>query len=69
MAIGNNMMYTLVNDAIYNIETQCKDYNQDIITKESMRLKTRMKNLGYPKPKRREAILEFNNYFANLNSN
>ena len=69
MAIRNNMMYNLVNDSIYNIETQCKVFSQDIISRESNRLKNRIVKLGYPECKAKEAIIEFHNYFNNVSSN
>jgi hypothetical protein len=68
MAIKNNTINNLVNVAIYHIESQCDVIEQDIINKESKRLKNRIVKYGYPEPQAKEAILEFNNYFA-VNSN
>lgn len=71
MAIKNNTMYNLVNESIYNIETQCKKevYPEDIIISESKRLKKRFKRYGYSEDSSNEAILEFTKYFKNVNAN
>ena len=64
MAIKNNAVNNLVNEAIYNIESQCDIISKGIVKKESKRLKDRIVNYRYPEPTAKEAILEFNNYFG-----
>ena len=71
MAIKNDAMYRLVNESIYQVELQCDNnvYPNEIISNESRRLKKRIKRFGYPEDSANEAILEFTNYFNNVNSN
>jgi hypothetical protein len=71
VAIKNNTIYKLVNESIYQVELQCnsKMYPDDVIKNESRRLKKRIKRFGYPEDSANEAILEFTNYFNNVNTN
>lgn len=60
-----NVSQSILNNSIYQIETQC-DYNNvpdHVLEDESVRLKQTLKKYNYPKKYRDEVLKEFYNYF------
>ena len=60
-----NASQLILNNSIYQIETQCEYSNipNHVIENESERLKSTLKKYNYPKKYRDEVLKEFRDYF------